>query len=180
MRYFFAILNPHYVSYKAYCIKIKHLMKQLHLTRQGNQYQAPGTSSVTIYVIPKSRLSIFLKITAGTSCNLLIVFLREKSGKVEILPFTHDCLQTWLWFDFDILLHGTSTIGSSKYCILGSKLKSFVVFGQNNSYIDEPKANYEITSGHPGSAEGSGRQNKEIELKMLDIGWITTPNAAGE
>ena len=119
-----------YCGRVAYCIKIKHL---LHLTLSTNtRLPVPGSTRYqfcNIYVIPKSRLSIFLKITAGTSCNLLIVFLQEKSGKVEILPFTHDCLQTWLWFDFDILLHGTSTIGSSKYCILGSKLKSFVVFG---------------------------------------------------
>ncbi len=30
MRYFFAILNPHYASYKPYCIKIKNIASRTY------------------------------------------------------------------------------------------------------------------------------------------------------
>lgn len=46
------------------------------------------------------------------------------------------------------------------------------VFESNSSIITEKAANNEITGFSPGSGKGTGRQNRQITLKMLRIDWI--------
>lgn len=46
------------------------------------------------------------------------------------------------------------------------------MFESNSSIITEKAANNEITNGNPGSGKGTGRQNRQITLKMLRIDWI--------
>ena len=49
---------------------------------------------------------------------------------------------------------------------------SLYVFGRNSQIINEELTNLEITDGCPGSGKGTGRQNRQILLKMLRIDWI--------
>jgi hypothetical protein len=46
------------------------------------------------------------------------------------------------------------------------------VFESNSSIINEQAANKEITDGDIGSGKGTGRQNRQISLKMLRVEFI--------
>ena len=46
------------------------------------------------------------------------------------------------------------------------------VFESNSSIMNEKLANEEITGRHAGSGKGTGRQNRQITLKMLNIDFI--------
>ena len=50
----------------------------------------------------------------------------------------------------------------------------------NSCVISEKMANLEITDGRPGSEKGTGRQNRQVNLKMLRIDWVFKPNSRGK
>ena len=50
--------------------------------------------------------------------------------------------------------------------------EDLLVFGQNSSIITEKSSNKKITGGKIGSGKGTGRQNRQVNLKMLRIDWI--------
>ena len=54
------------------------------------------------------------------------------------------------------------------------------VFGQSSSIVTEKMANIAITNGNVGSGKGTGKQNRQIDLKMLRIDWIFQKNKKGK